>query len=167
MMVKDIFLFHPENRDFLTGKCSTAGSLWNTATGLCTASLIFLGLVLCGFWMKWDEVRADPRTAFFGGLMLLSIEGCLAALALRSYYRAKLLRDHGRILSGRIISCSGGSDAEGTFGIEIHYAFVNPEGNIVEGKEATDREDLRGQLLPEVGTPLAILYASNKNFALL
>lgn len=166
-MERDIFLLHPENRDLLTGKCSTPGSLCDRACTFCSGSLMFLGMALYVLWMDWDKVGGNSRNALLGGVVFLVVAGGLAALAYRAYYLARLRRDHGRLLQGRIISCTGGSDAEGTFGIEILYAFVTPEGNMIEAKEAEDREDLRRVPLPEAGTAVAVLYASEKNFVLL
>ncbi len=166
MMYKDIFVFHPENRDFLAGNCAIPGSLWNTTRVACTGIVFFVLVALFYFGANWRQ-EGGNQNALVGGFFFMALAGLCAALALRSYYRAKLRRDHGRVVPGQIISCTGGSDADGTFGIEIHYAFVNPEGKLVERKEAADREDLRGAPLPETGTSVVIFYASDYNCELL
>jgi len=95
--------------------------------------------------------------------------------------RDDLLIRKGRLLMGEVIKCRAdlnvtqtsldtnnyGSPLRGSNFIELTYMFNTPEGKETEATIKARRNDLIDQHLPELGTPVAILFLSERHYKIL
>ncbi len=80
--------------------------------------------------------------------------------------KRKLARD-GQLIYGTITHFRSYTDSDDDFVINMHYQFVTPRGSTFQNEERRVRNDLAGQPLPSVGTPIAIWYADDKTYRIL
>jgi len=97
------------------------------------------------------------------------------------YYRDDVLIRKGRLLMGEVLKCRAdlnvtqtslesnnyGNPLRGHHFIELTYIFNTPEGNDIEATVKARRNDLVGQLLPEFGTSVAVLYLNDRCYKIL
>jgi hypothetical protein len=80
----------------------------------------------------------------------------------------RTLERKSRVISGEVVSCEGYTDGDGDYTLRVQYRFQPPdEGQAIIKKISSTRNDLRNQLLPEPGTPLAIAYCSRRLYRVL
>ncbi len=97
--------------------------------------------------------------------LLLRISPTIVGLILFQYEH-KLTRD-GQLIYGTITHFRSYTDSEGDLMVDAHYQFVTPRGSTFQNEERRVRNDLAGQPLPSVGTPVAIWYADDKTYRIL
>lgn len=79
----------------------------------------------------------------------------------------KLIRQ-GRLVSGSLVAIQGQLDADSDFDVTVDYTVHAPDANrLVKGRARSIRNDLRQALLPESGTPVAVLYLSPEHHRML
>lgn len=82
--------------------------------------------------------------------------------------KQRYLEQNGRLVGGEIVKSSQSKDSDGDLILKVEYRFLAPRTyqRIVKTARA-QRNDLRDQPLPAAGTPVIILYDSEKLFMLL
>jgi hypothetical protein len=89
-------------------------------------------------------------------------------IAIAGARKARYLARHGQVIYGVITARRGYEDSDRDFHVEISYEFVSPQtASTIKMREDRTRYDLDEDTLPPEGTPVAILYGSDKNFTLL
>jgi hypothetical protein len=89
-------------------------------------------------------------------------------IAISEARKARYLARRGQVIYGVIASRRGYEDSDRDFHIEVNYEFVSPQtGGIMREQVDRTRYDLDEYTLPSAGTPVAVLYANDKNFTLL
>jgi hypothetical protein len=97
------------------------------------------------------------------GLLLVAIGGFFLWRIVQGWRLAR----RGQLINGEVISCKGENDDGGDWLVTLAYRFDNPAGEALRGLSRSSRNDLRDDPLPEAGTPVAVLYLSPGNFAVL
>jgi ribosomal protein L32 len=93
----------------------------------------------------------------------------LIVIGLVSQYRLeKLLERKGRLLKGKILDVSHSTDSDGDLTLHVKYEFQSPEsGKLLAKHERAQRNDLKHNQMPLLGTPIHVLYYNDRNFMLL
>jgi Protein of unknown function (DUF3592) len=131
-----------------------------------------------------DSTNGLTQNGYF--MTVFGALGGLAALVFLvsrvwQFWRDDTLIRKGRLLMGEVVKCQGtlnvtktsldgkgyGSPLRGTYLIELSYVFHTPEGKEVEATAKSRRNDLIDQRLPELGTPVAILYLNERRYKVL
>jgi hypothetical protein len=95
---------------------------------------------------------------------------------LRRWLLTKRLSRSGQVVVGEVTASDLSRDSDGDYSLTIHYRFTSPQtGAILVGKESATRNDLRTDKKKEehttsplrFGTPVAILYAADREHVLL
>jgi hypothetical protein len=116
---------------------------------------------------KIAGTEASPAEAFvlvfslcWNGFVWLVV---LSTISSRRKHRA--LERGGQLTRGEVVACSGRSGSKGAYILTVEYRFSAPDsGEMLSHKQTATRNDLRGQLLPAPGTPLAILYLDRETY---
>jgi hypothetical protein len=120
----------------------------------------------------------DPQTSYFEPLTELPLWLSLTPIIylLLNFYllyalskgrrKKRRLENEGRILSGEIVECKG-KKVNKEFQVTIKYRFQTPLGEEKSGRTTHTRNDLKDTVLPSSSTPVAVLYADEKTFAML
>jgi len=94
------------------------------------------------------------------------------------FWRDDVLIRKGHLMMGEVIKCRAdlkvtqtsldtNSSLRGSNFIELTYLFNTPEGKEIETTVKARRNDLIGQHLPEFGTPIAVLFLSERHYKIL
>jgi hypothetical protein len=119
---------------------------------------------------KIEGTNNAPYTLVVIGLFWV-LGGILAGAWV--YYdteRNRLLAREGRLVYGEISKISGRRllNRRESYQVTVHYELISPETGQQIRKKASDmRNDLSGQSLPQPGTPVAIMYRSDKHYKVL
>ncbi len=118
----------------------------------------------------WEE--SIMYGAFLVGMAFYVLVGIAAPLNMAAYVLAKKryrrLIKKGVVLTGEVVQANG--EVRGTrcaFCVTVTYTFETPGGRWLWGKQSRQREDLRDKSLPACGTPVHILYADDRAYAML
>jgi hypothetical protein len=111
-----------------------------------------------------DTYRRDGISV--GALMWLPITLFMGWQIRRCRREIRLGRE-GRLLEGRVTRCTGATDADSDFVVELHYRFTAPGGRVIRDRDTACRDDLKDSPLPEPGTPVAVLHLDEKNYKVL
>ena len=120
---------------------------------------------------------------------ILAVIGLLGTLVTAVFLLPRLvtlwqdqrLRQHGRIILGRVLSCRRfvsetstslnpneyGSALKSNFFIELSYSFPSPEGKLIRTSVRRKRNDLFKCPLPTFGVPVAVLYLDDSHYNVL
>jgi hypothetical protein len=101
--------------------------------------------------------------AGLGGLALLG----LAGVCIWNDARNRTVSTKGQILHGQIVNATGRNGSKGAFNITVEYQFNTPDGRQLTKKTTMNRPDLKKVRLPMAGTPVAVLYVSDKQLRLM
>jgi hypothetical protein len=78
------------------------------------------------------------------------------------------LNRKGQLIDGELYDISGSTDGDGDYQITVKFTFFEPDnGEQIHGKTHSQRNDLKGNLLPLPGTRLAIFYLNKDNYRVL
>jgi hypothetical protein len=168
-----LFLFNLANEAYVNGESSelpTAVTL-NRAIRqyVFLVLLIALPMVLC--IVIGTSLAGHRVVVLFPTLLILSLVVC-AYFVLGSYWRDKRLLQSGRVIFGEVLR----QDIIPTYALgtstltRIIYRFQSPENERRIGKIDLAHVILRmpdGRKYPSAGTPIAVLYANEKNYKLL
>lgn len=104
--------------------------------------------------------------ALGAGFTLFSL---LSGMRVFSNIRAdQRLGREGKVIKSAIKRITSREDSDNDFYIKVEFTVIDPvSGESVHGKDETIRNDLKNRLLPEVGTPLAILYLNPRMYRVL
>ncbi len=115
--------------------------------------------------------KPAPWSALIGTAALLLVGGMVGYfwnLDRRAEQHARQLQQQGQLLHGNITTINGSYDSDDNrYEIALEYQFTTPQGRTLQNEERRVRNDLTGQPLPPVGTPIAIWYVSDQNYVLL
>jgi hypothetical protein len=82
--------------------------------------------------------------------------------------RNRQLIQGGQLVTGELLGVWGDKDSDGDLQVKAAYRFVAPDsGEALTKKESAQRNDLKGDPLPAVGTPVAVLYRNKNHFRML
>jgi hypothetical protein len=94
-------------------------------------------------------------------VMAFVIGSVIIASLLWIDYRNRRLSYQGRLLAGEITDATGRSGTQGRYYVTVRYRFRTPSGSILEQQATHGRPDLR-DMLPQPGTPVLVLYVSDR-----
>lgn len=174
-----LFLLDPKSKRLLSGPRPPPRNLRNAVVYSISATLA--GLVLTAgfgsvFWALQEGPLLSPDRLMgllFGlpGLILLVLTLRHGWTCFTRDFPAALQRDlleeHGRVLEGEVLECTGGVAQRKRFLVTVRYGFEAPGGRELSDEARHVRNDLRAARLPEPGTPVAILYYDEGNYRLL
>ena len=161
------FILDPANEDFVNGRSPQIGPTEQQIQGLVLTLMIF---ALLAFFVT--VIPLFVRIFIFAFVTFI---GGGVGWYLRR--RQKLINE-GQLLQGTVLSCEADYDGDNDFVVTIEYSFTTPSGLELKGKEQATREDLIQRqgfgnppiptdLLPVQNTPVYVLYADDKTFALM
>jgi len=93
------------------------------------------------------------------------ILGSLAALA--GWRSNRQMAREGRILPGRVVSCTASKAEEGYLQVQLSYCFEVPPAREITAAVRMSRQDLTEATLPPPLTPLMVLYRSDASYRVL
>ena len=118
-------------------------------------------------YLKTDPKRSriPGQGQSLGGILLFTvfwnlIVGTMSWILTKMILRQRRLR-RGRLVSGEVIGATVKSDSDGDCRFTLHYRFTSPEGRELTASADCIRNDLKGETLPQPGTPLVVQYAEN------
>ncbi len=131
-----------------------------------------------------DSTNSIAQNGYF--MTVFGMVGALIALVFLISHVWQFCRDDvlvrkGRLLMGEVVKCRAdlavtktsldtnnyGSPLRGSYNIELTYRFTTPEGKEIESSAKARRNDLVDSCLPELGTPIAVLYLSERRYKIL
>jgi hypothetical protein len=74
----------------------------------------------------------------------------------------RLLSRSGQLLEGRLLACRGRRGRKGSYTVMLRYSFEAPDGRGIEREASRKRNGLKGAALPGYGTPVVVVYVSDK-----
>lgn len=179
------FLLNPAHAAIVAGQQQYPG---DPTLGCLFRSLgiaLAMGLVITYFftslliteWTEWVRLRQQgeqlgapivesifyPIWLVFFNVVPLGI--LVAKLRQRAWERR--LAAQGRVLGGHLHQVAAHADREGDVHLTLHYGFHTPAGQELRDKASAYRNDLLGQPLPDVDTPVWVLYADDQTYKLL
>ena len=168
-----LFLFNLNNEAYVNGESSEIPTVVSLNRAIrqyvFLVLLIALPMVLC--IVLGTSLAGHRIVVLFPLLLIVSLLVC-AYFVFSSYWRDKRLLQSGRIIFGEVIR----QDIIPTYAIgtstitRIIYRFHSPENERKIGKIDLAHVILRmpdGRKYPVAGTPIAVLYANDKNYKLL
>ncbi|HVO42961.1 MAG TPA: DUF3592 domain-containing protein [Aggregatilineales bacterium] len=105
-----------------------------------------------------------------GLVILVPVTIGLTIVQLRPIVIDRALARDGRVVQGKLLSRSGRmiKGKNRYFQVSVAYTFTSPTtGLAITGKQNATRNDLRDKPLPELGTPVAVLYVNDSRFKIL
>jgi hypothetical protein len=105
--------------------------------------------------------------SLFLGLVMFSVWGIKSLLR---FIRALLWLPQlkkGILLDGILIDCINQAEYRRHPGLQTTYQFKSPVGRELTRRQFYRRDDLLNEQLPEPGTPVKILYASDNCYVML
>jgi hypothetical protein len=92
----------------------------------------------------------------------------LSALWLaRKWLDLRLLSREGRLIGGQLISSQGRRGSKGSYTVTLRYRFQTPDGRTLNHEASQTRNDMKQAVLPGYGTPVLVVYVSDKLFQVL
>ena len=85
---------------------------------------------------------------------------------LRLSWRYRQFKAKGKILKGQIVTAQW-RNGRGSSSLKLAYLFRTPQGRTIKAEQSQLRPDLAAEDLPPTGTPVRILYASDRIYRLL
>jgi hypothetical protein len=150
-----------------TGEGASAGMIIVT---LCLAGAVS-GIVHVG----WQAPGLWPTAA-----LLAALDGWFFRVMIRlarAEERAKRLYEQGQTLRGTVVRCfafdqsippsSWEGSPESHPMLALEYSFRTPAGREIVHKEQRFAEDVKGQPLPEPGTPVLFMYLDDAHYEIL
>jgi hypothetical protein len=115
--------------------------------------------------IAWTPVlpASYPLGAGGSGVVVL-VSVVVAVRKMRHLHR---LKDEGWLLAGTLLGCTSQKDSKGNLTITICYRFQTPTGDTLEREASRQRNDLKSAALPHAGTPIVVVYASDKLYQVL
>jgi hypothetical protein len=109
--------------------------------------------------------REQPLGLICGNLFWWAIVLGLAYYVLSPMRKRQRLSREGTLISGQIIHCSGRKDSDNDLRLKAGVRFRSPQtGQWIEKNYLRTRNDLKSKPLPQLGTPVHILYINDKTF---
>jgi hypothetical protein len=178
-MAQKIFLIYAENMAYLRKETLTpklteeTPSCWRSCLGLFRLGfaimlcLLFASMFIFVIWtVPAEELGGWGIVFFLFFLLLVGLLFYVFFVAPIIYdITAKRLKNHGRVVKGKIETAEIELDEYGDRYIRIEYTFRAPNTQDVIKNTHSKRNET--EPLPEIGTPVAVFYASKKNYKLL
>jgi hypothetical protein len=131
-----------------------------------------------------DSTNGLAQNGYF--MTVFGILGALIALVFLVFHVWQFGRDDvlvrkGQLLMGEVTKCEGnldvtktsldstsyGSPLRGNYSITLSYVFRTPENKEIADTVKAKRNDLIDHALPELGTPIAVLYLNKHRYKVL
>jgi hypothetical protein len=118
-----------------------------------------------------DEREAKPGPGMFiAGLMVLSFGGIAALVAFgfrKQMERQETLKTRGIVLRAELLQMEEDKSDDSAYNVICRYHFTNPAGVLMKGRTGAYRKDLKKSNYPPPGTPVYVIYATDKIFDML
>ena len=118
-----------------------------------------------------DELEAKPNSALFVAGPMLFAFGLIAAfvafLTRKQIARQDALKAGGVAIPAELLRIEEDTDDESPFTLMCYYQFRNPAGVLTKGNTGAHRKDLKKRDYPPPGTPVFVIYVSDKLFQML
>jgi hypothetical protein len=112
--------------------------------------------------VTWPVIGVLVSMLFVGG----AIFGLVRAIG--SLGDDRRLQQSGRLLPGALLDAKIRKGSKGNASLEVRYSFRSPtSGKQIEAKIQRPRKDLRNELPPAIGTPVAVLHADDECYVVL
>jgi hypothetical protein len=169
MTTKNMFITDPFNSPFVTGDESRPP---DHLIGVVFAVIVLFVLPMLALNALVIDALLDTQSTLNGGLLLvLSVMLSINAILLGAgwwFWRRYSLRNNGKLIEGFVVK-SEGETRPGPLGqefvITVWYEFISPKTNkAITGTIAQTRDDLTADTLPEVGSSVAVLFLSDRNY---
>lgn len=169
-----LFLFDPMHNDFVEGEVNSLPTA--VTRKIAVRQYVYLMFLVASPLILLITVLVAMAGYQVQLLLIVEIITALVTCAyfvLKRYLQDRVLRHHGNIVYGEIVrheilpTYSGVNSGIIT---RIFYRFITPDNeriiNWIDYEQIANRLP-DGRTFPEVGTPVAILYANEKNHKLL
>jgi Protein of unknown function (DUF3592) len=105
----------------------------------------------------------------FGGFALIwdSIVGVVIWAFVRGFLLDREFATKSQLLSGTLTHASKTLDSDDDLQLKLIYQFRAPDGEIISGNVSSTRNDLKGQPMPAIGTPVVVAYIDKKKHKIL
>lgn len=155
----DTFVLNPVNEDFIDGRRQTP------ATDMELLAVVCIMGALWAFGITPLALLSQPLSLHM--LVIAVVSNSIMLVLIILFIRQRRFIRSGRLLRGEVTACRCDYD-QGIHHIYLHYKFVSPETR--EEISSVDY-NMRGvrwdRPLPEPGTPVMVLYQSDRRHRLL
>lgn len=118
-----------------------------------------------------DERDAKPNTdMFIAGPMIFAFGGVAALVSFvirKQIARDETLKARGIVLKAELLRMQEDTSDESPYTVVCHFQFTNPGGVLMKGKSMARRRDLKKADYPPPGTPVYVIYATDRFFQML
>ncbi len=169
MTTKNTFITDPFNSPFVAGEASRPP---DHLIGVVFAVIVLFILPMLALNALVIDALLSTKTDLNGGLILvLSVMLAIDAILLGAgwwFWRRYNLRNNGKLIQGYVVKTEG-ETRPGPLGkefvITIWYEFISPKtSRAIKGTIAHTRDDLTEETLPAVGSNVAVLFLSDRNY---
>lgn len=182
------FVLYPQNAAFVRGEVnrparlgSGRGVVWGIIFVSLLPILVTPNLLAIAAWTSF--LPGVPLTAVDWGNLPLAvwvfgiaalITDALLVYALWRVITMRQLASRGKVIQGELLDIQGYNnpvekqDRLDTLTVVVRYQFTSPTGRTLMGKGRELRTDLHAEAkLPAAGTPVAVLYLSDRRYRML
>jgi hypothetical protein len=118
-----------------------------------------------------DEREAKPNSdMFLAGPFLFAFGGIAALVAFlirKQIAKQDELKAGGIALPAELLRIEEDKSDDSPYSVRCYYQFKNPAGVLIKGNSAAYRKDLKKSDFPPPGTPVYVIYATDKLFQML
>lgn len=165
----EVFLLYPGSRELLDGKPSGNHTLSATMIAFGLLGLVAM-LALIGFALNSGFLPVDGSIASAAVLSLMAIMGgffgWMTVISLKQFFEDREFDRNAVLLTGTLTSISGcwrtftRRSKTPHYSVTVVYEVELPSGTFISDTAESTRPDLvDDSLLPQKGTPVAILYS--------
>lgn len=169
----ETFLIDAYSQDFISGKrpyINTSAANWAKPTGPQVAWIVIGLLVTLGGVVAYAAMQIND--VGLAGILLGALVAVPMAIPIwLNALRKRKYEQEGKIIPAELIEITGkktvSSEGPSGYFVTVKYKFLSPGGKTIENKLYRLRNDLVAVELPPPGTPLAVLYLSDRTYRLL
>ncbi len=118
-----------------------------------------------------DEREAKPNSdMFLAGPMIFALAGIPALVSFvtrKQIVRQEALKAGGIALKGELLRAEEDKSDDSPSTVICHYRFTNPAGMLMNGQTSAYRPDLNKGNYPPPGTPIYLIYVTDRLFQML
>lgn len=168
-----VFTLVKGNEKYLRGESERPATTSVVTLGVISAIIIVIAVFMFSTTFSMAGPVSDSPFLLFMGIFALVVVIMVFSMV-REIQRANRLAANGVVLvgqathiHGRWVSSGSGSSRSRSYKVTVQCRVKLPDGRIFSAQGTATRGDLRNAVLPNPGTPVAVLYVDDKDYMVL
>ncbi|MCU0463665.1 MAG: DUF308 domain-containing protein [Anaerolineae bacterium] len=168
-----VFTLIKGNEKYLRGESERPSSTSLVSLAITIGFMLVIIGVMATTTFSVAGIEADSPFLLFIGIFVL-VMGIMVVATVREIQRMNRLAANGVVLVGQIVQIYGrwvssgsGKSRSRSYKVTAQCRVKLPDGRIFSAQGTATRGDLRNAVLPNPGSPIAILYVSDQDYMVL